>query len=58
VPLTPHKEFVLVQSEYYLGAAKAGVMPFDYTKMLATSPANSCSSIMGLATARKARLVF
>jgi nitrite reductase (NO-forming) len=32
------KEFVLVQSEYYLGAAKAGVMPFDYTKMLATLP--------------------
>ena len=37
-PLPPAKEFVLVQSEYYLGAAKAGVMPFDYTKMLATLP--------------------
>jgi len=37
-PLAPAKEFVLVQSEYYLGAATAGVMPFDYTKMLATLP--------------------
>jgi nitrite reductase (NO-forming) len=37
-PLPAAKEFVLVQSEYYLGAAKAGVMPFDYTKMLATLP--------------------
>ena len=37
-PLPPAKEFVLVQSEYYLGAAAAGVMPFDYTKMLATLP--------------------
>lgn len=37
-PLPPAKEFVLVQSEYYLGAASAGVMPFDYTKMLATVP--------------------
>ena len=37
-PLPPAKEFVLVESEYYLGAAVAGVMPFDYTKMLATLP--------------------
>ena len=37
-PLPPAKEFVLVQSEYYLGAAAGGVMPFDYTKMLATLP--------------------
>jgi len=37
-PLPPAKEFVLVESEYYLGAAAAGVMPFDYTKMLATLP--------------------
>jgi len=37
-PLPPAKEFVLVQSEYYLGAATPGVMPFDYTKMLATLP--------------------
>ena len=37
-PLPAAKEFVLVESEYYLGAAKAGVLPFDYTKMLATLP--------------------
>jgi nitrite reductase (NO-forming) len=38
VPLPAAKEFVLVESEYYLGAAVAGAMPFDYTKMLATLP--------------------
>ena len=37
-PLPTAREFVLVQSEYYLGAPKAGVLPFDYTKMLATLP--------------------
>ena len=37
-PLPPAKEFVLVESEYYLGAAAGGVLPFDYTKMLATLP--------------------
>jgi nitrite reductase (NO-forming) len=37
-PLPSAKEFVLVESEYYLGAAVAGVLPFDYTKMLATLP--------------------
>ena len=37
-PLLTAKEFVLVESEYYLAAAVAGVMPFDYTKMLATLP--------------------
>jgi nitrite reductase (NO-forming) len=37
-PLPTAKEFVLVQSEYYLGAGKEGVQPFDYTKMLATLP--------------------
>ena len=37
-PLPTAKEFVLVESEYYLAAAVAGVMPFDYTKMLATLP--------------------
>jgi nitrite reductase (NO-forming) len=37
-PLPPAKEFVLVQSEYYVGAEKGGVLPFDYTKMLATLP--------------------
>jgi nitrite reductase (NO-forming) len=37
-PLPAAKEFVLVESEYYLGAAVSGVLPFDYTKMLATLP--------------------
>jgi nitrite reductase (NO-forming) len=37
-PLPAAKEFVLVQSEYYLGTAAGGVQPFDYTKMLATIP--------------------
>jgi len=37
-PLPAAREFVLVQSEYYLGAAAGGVLPFDYTKMLATLP--------------------
>lgn len=37
-PLPTAKEFVLVESEYYLGAPAAGVLPFDYTKMLATLP--------------------
>ncbi|HEY4215852.1 MAG TPA: multicopper oxidase domain-containing protein [Gemmatimonadaceae bacterium] len=32
------KEFVLVQSECYLGTPQNGVAPFDYTKMLATLP--------------------
>ncbi len=37
-PLPAAKEFVLVESEYYLGDAKGGLLPFDYTKMLATLP--------------------
>jgi nitrite reductase (NO-forming) len=37
-PLPPAKEFVLVQSEYYLGEAVNGVRPFDYNKMLSTMP--------------------
>ena len=37
-PLPPAKEFVLVQSEFYLGDAANGVRPFDYKKMLATMP--------------------
>jgi nitrite reductase (NO-forming) len=37
-PLSPAREFVLVQSEYYLGEAKNGVLPFDYSKMLGTLP--------------------
>jgi nitrite reductase (NO-forming) len=37
-PLAPAREFVLVQSEYYLGGAAGGARPFDYTKMLSTLP--------------------
>ncbi|MGH7638005.1 MAG: multicopper oxidase domain-containing protein [Gemmatimonadaceae bacterium] len=38
-PLPEAKEFVLVQSEFYLGDADAnGVRPFDYNKMLSTTP--------------------
>ena len=38
-PLPPAREFVLVQSEFYLGAPAAnGVRPFDYQKMLSTLP--------------------
>jgi nitrite reductase (NO-forming) len=38
-PLPPAKEFVLVQSEFYLGAPAANnVRPFDYQKMLSTLP--------------------
>lgn len=36
--LPPAKEFVLVQSEYYLGGPTAGARAFDYTKMLSTLP--------------------
>lgn len=37
-PLAPAKEFVLVQSEFYLADAANGVRAFDYQKMLATMP--------------------
>ena len=38
-PLPPAREFVLIESEFYLGAAGAGgVRPFDYGKMLSTLP--------------------
>jgi nitrite reductase (NO-forming) len=37
-PLPPAKEFVLVQSEFYLSEAANGVRAFDYTKMLTTMP--------------------
>ncbi len=37
-PLPPAKEFVLVQTEFYLEEPQNGVRPFDYTKMLATLP--------------------
>lgn len=36
--LPPAKEFVLVESEFYLGEAANGVRPFDYNKMLSTLP--------------------
>ena len=36
------KEFVIVQSEFYLGAAAGGVRPFDYQKMLSTLPDFVC----------------
>ena len=36
--LAPAREFVLVQSEFYLGDAANGARAFDYTKMLTTLP--------------------
>ena len=41
-PLPPAKEFVLVQSEYYIGNPVNGLHPFDYTKMLGTLPDYVC----------------
>lgn len=37
-PLPRAKEFVLVQSEYYLGGPQSGLRAFDYSKMLSTLP--------------------
>jgi nitrite reductase (NO-forming) len=37
-PLPPAKEFVIVQSEFYLAEAVNGVRAFDYNKMLSTLP--------------------
>jgi nitrite reductase (NO-forming) len=37
-PLPTAKEYVLVQSEFYLGNVVNGVRPFDYNKMLSTLP--------------------
>lgn len=37
-PLPPAREFVLIQSEYYLGEPVNGVRPCDYNKMLSTLP--------------------
>lgn len=37
-PLPPAREFVLVQSELYLGAARQSVQTSDYTEMLSTLP--------------------
>ena len=41
-PLPPAKEFVLVQSEFYLAEAAGGVRAFDYQKMLSTLPDFVC----------------
>ena len=41
-PLAQAREFVLVQNEYYLGAAVNGVHPSDYQKMLNTLPDLVC----------------
>ncbi|HET7621914.1 MAG TPA: multicopper oxidase domain-containing protein [Gemmatimonadaceae bacterium] len=38
IPLPRAKEFVLVQSEFYLGDEKDGMQPFDYHKMLEAEP--------------------
>jgi nitrite reductase (NO-forming) len=37
-PMPAAKEFVLIQSEFYLGEAKGGVRAFDYQRMLSTLP--------------------
>lgn len=37
-PLPPAKEFVLVQSEFYLSEPKNGVAAFDFSKMLSLIP--------------------
>ena len=37
-PLPPAKEYVLVQSEFYLADAVNGIRPFDYNKMLSVVP--------------------
>jgi nitrite reductase (NO-forming) len=37
-PLPPAREFVLVQSEFYLADAANGVRAFDYPRMLSTVP--------------------
>lgn len=41
-PLPPAKEFVLVQSEYYLGDAIDGIRQFDFQSMLSTLPDVVC----------------
>jgi nitrite reductase (NO-forming) len=37
-PLPPAREYVLVQSEFYLGQPQNGIRPFDYNRMLGTVP--------------------
>jgi nitrite reductase (NO-forming) len=41
-PLPPAREFVLVQSEFYLSPARDGVQAFDYNKMMGTLPDFVC----------------
>lgn len=41
-PLPAAREFVLVQSEYYVGNATNGVVGFDFGKMMATMPDYVC----------------
>ena len=41
-PLPPARDFVLVQSEFYLADAQSGVRAFDYQKMLSTLPDFVC----------------
>jgi nitrite reductase (NO-forming) len=41
-PLPPAKDFVLVQSEYYLGDAINGIRQFNYDRMLSTLPDIVC----------------
>jgi nitrite reductase (NO-forming) len=41
-PLPEAREFVLVQSEYYLGDAMNGVAPLDFNKMASTMPDYVC----------------
>jgi nitrite reductase (NO-forming) len=41
-PLPAAREFVLVQSEYYLSPAQNGVQAFDYSKMMGTLPDFVC----------------
>lgn len=37
-PMAPAREFVILQSEFYLGDAAVGIRAFDYQKMLSTLP--------------------
>src|SRR5207249_2067024 len=41
-PLPDAREFVLVQSEYYVGKATNGVVGFDFGKMMETTPDYVC----------------
>src|SRR5690606_32710481 len=37
-PLPEAREFVIVQSEYYIAPGAGGISAFDYGKMMSTSP--------------------